>query len=339
MENDDGSPPASPADRASRPRVAPAARAAGPRRTRGRRSPHLPRVLGRVTARAAALLRRVRGWTDTPAARAASRVGERLGRAGYVAKGVLYCTVGGLALDAGVRPYDPLGGARAALVWVERQPLGRVLAGLLAAGLLAYALWQLVQAVLDPLSRAGGLRGLAFRGVCVVSAVLYGALALQGLRLLAGARMDAEQRRRAVVWMRALLEQPMGRWALMAVGLGVLAYAARQLVRALHTPARSLDLSDVDDAARRRLTRMASTGLAARGAVAGIIAWFILRAAVLYEPGELLGVAGALRVVRDQPHGPGLLAGMGAGLIAYGLLQGLRARYWDEPDRSGGFYS
>jgi hypothetical protein len=53
--------------------------------------------------------------------------------------------------------------------------MGQAVVGVLAAGLAAYVFWQLVQAVLDPLHRARGLRGLGFRAVCVVSAALYGA--------------------------------------------------------------------------------------------------------------------------------------------------------------------
>lgn len=275
--------------------------------------------------------RRARDWTQTPRARALARMGQAVGRAGYVGKGALYATVGALAVDAGIRPYDPLAGARRALLWIGEQWPGQGLVGVLAAGLLAYACWQLVQAVLDP--RGGGLRGLGFRAVCVVSAVLYGGLAVQGLRLLAGAEADRGQRRRALVWMRGTLEQPMGRWALVAVGLGVLGYAAAQLLRALREPARSLDLSRLSRGARRRVARLARTALVARGAVAAVIAWFILRAALLYQPRELVGVAGALRVVREQPHGPALVVATGAGLIAYGLLQVLRAWYWDEPER------
>lgn len=287
----------------------------------------------RAKGRLAPLLRRVGAWTRTPAARAAAHGAERLGRAGYVAKGTLYAMVGGLAIDAGVRPYDALGGARDALVWVQRQWLGQALVGVLAAGLLAYVCWQIVQAALDPLERGRALGGVAFRAVCLVSAALYGALAVQGIRLLAGAEADADQQRRALLWMRTVLDQPLGRWALLAVGVAVLAYAAAQILRAVRGPGRSMDLSDVSDAARRRVVRLAGAGLAARGVVAAIIAWFIVRAAVLYRPGELLGVAGALRVLRDQPQGPTLLVVMGAGLAAYGVLQGLRAYYWDEPDR------
>ncbi|HEX6911320.1 MAG TPA: DUF1206 domain-containing protein [Longimicrobium sp.] len=277
--------------------------------------------------------RRARGWTRTPRARAFGRIGQHVGRAGYVAKGVLYALVGALAMDAGVRPYDPLAGARGALLWIGRQWLGQMLAGVLAAGLFAYVLWLLVQSVLDPLQRAHGLRGVAFRAVCVVSAVLYGTLALQGIRLLAGGEVDPEQRRRALVWMRTVLDRPMGRWGLFGIGLGVLAYSAAQLLRALRRPSRSLDLSGASATARRRVVLLARAGLAARGAVAAIIAWFTLRASVLYEPSELLAVAGALRVVREQPHGAALLVAMGAGLAAYGVLQVLRAWYWEEPER------
>lgn len=291
----------------------------------------LRRVAEGSAARAAALLGRVRGWTETPRARAVARLGANAGRAGYVAKGALYCVVGALAIDAGVRPYDPLGGARNALATVQRQWMGQALVGFLAAGLAAYVFWQLVQAVLDPLRRGEGLRGMGFRAVCVVSAALYGTLALQGVRLLAGASVDEERRRRAVVWMRAVLAQPMGRWALLAIGLGVLAYAARQGVRAWRGPTRSLDLGELSGGARRRVVVMAGAGLAARGVVAGIIAWFILRASVLYDPSELVGVAGALRLLRGHEHGPTLLVLMGAGLVAYGVLQVLRARYWQGP--------
>ncbi|HEU0012123.1 MAG TPA: DUF1206 domain-containing protein [Longimicrobium sp.] len=291
----------------------------------------LQRAADEMLAHAAAVLRRARAWRETPWARAVARAGANAGRAGYVAKGTLYCVVGGLAIDAGVRPYDVLAGARGAVVAVRRQWMGQAVVGVLAAGLAAYVFWQLVQAVLDPLRRARGVRGMGFRAVCVVSAALYGALALQGARLLAGETVAAEQRRRAVMWMRAVLAQPMGRWALLAMGLAVLAYAARQLVGAWRGPARSLDLSGVSERARRRLVWLAGAGLAARGIVAGIIAWFILRACVLYDPSELVGVAGALRVLREHEHGPTLLVLMGAGLVAYGVLQVLRARYWHAP--------
>lgn len=293
------------------------------------------RLARRAAAGAAACLHRARAWTETGRARAAARVAARIGRAGYVAKGGLYALVGVLAVDAGVRPYDPAAGARGALLAVREQWMGQVLVALLAAGLAGYASWQLAQAVLDPLRRARGIRGLGFRAVCVVSAALYGALAWQAARLLAGARVDPEQRRRAVAWMRIVLEQPLGRWALLLVGLGVLAYAAAQAVRAVRGPARSLDLSDVPPATRRRVVWLAGAGLAARGVVAAVIAWFILRASVLDAPGELVGVAGALRVLRGGGPGPALLVVMGAGLVAYGILQVLRARYWDEVERQG----
>jgi hypothetical protein len=51
-------------------------------------------------------------------ARAIAGFGANAGRAGYGAKGPLYWIVGGLAVGAGVRPYDPLGGTRGALVTV-----------------------------------------------------------------------------------------------------------------------------------------------------------------------------------------------------------------------------
>src|SRR5687768_7964445 len=74
----------------------------------------------------------------------------RLGRFGLAAKGVVYLIVGALAIQAafgsGGEVTDQDGAFRAVL----RQPFGGVLLGILAAGLFAYMVWRIVQAVMNP---------------------------------------------------------------------------------------------------------------------------------------------------------------------------------------------
>ncbi len=69
---------------------------------------------------------------------------ERLARYGYGARGTVYVLVGGLALLAafgGGRPGDSHDALRTVLVG----PFGAVLVGLIALGLLAFALWRAVE--------------------------------------------------------------------------------------------------------------------------------------------------------------------------------------------------
>nr|MBA3348293.1 DUF1206 domain-containing protein [Actinomycetota bacterium] len=74
---------------------------------------------------------------------------ERLGRAGLVAKGVLYAVIGILAIKVALGGRKESPDREGALNAIAQQPLGRGLLGVLALGLAAYALWRLAQGFLD----------------------------------------------------------------------------------------------------------------------------------------------------------------------------------------------
>ena len=74
-------------------------------------------------------------------------------------------------------------------------------------------------------------------------------------------------------------------------------------------------------------------GLAARGVVFGIVAWYLIRAGMTRRAGDAAGTADAIRVVANwpEPFGSWLLGITGAGLMAYGFFQILQAKYRDIP--------
>ena len=62
-----------------------------------------------------------------------------------------------------------------------------------------------------------------------------------------------------------------------------------------------------------------------------VIGVFILIAAWTHDSDEAIGFAGALRVIAHQAYGPSLLAGVGLGLVSYGvyeLLVAWRGRFY-----------
>src|SRR6201995_1464256 len=79
-------------------------------------------------------------------------------RAGFVTRSVTYGVVGAIALalavGAGSAPAAP--NQQGALALIARGPLGRVAGGVAAAGLLAYALGKLSQAVFGRGPEGGG---------------------------------------------------------------------------------------------------------------------------------------------------------------------------------------
>ena len=97
---------------------------------------------------------------------------ERLGRAGLVAKGVIYAVIGILAIKVvlGGRAENP--DRPGALRAIGEQPFGKGLLVLLAGGLAGYAAWRLAQAVLDRDSEGEDAKGLAKRGGSLAKAAL-----------------------------------------------------------------------------------------------------------------------------------------------------------------------
>jgi hypothetical protein len=85
------------------------------------------------------------------------------GRTGFAANGLVYLIIGVLAMQAAVglggETADP-GGALGRLLQV---PLGRALVALLGLGLAGYAMWRLLQALLDSKHKGSDPQGLVQR--------------------------------------------------------------------------------------------------------------------------------------------------------------------------------
>lgn len=257
---------------------------------------------------------------------------ERLARFGYAAKGVVYAVVGGIALNAAFG-VERATGSRGALESLLRQPLGRVMLGVVAVGLLGYVVWKAVQAVLDPEHLGTDAKGLFKRAAFGLTAVIYAGLALAAARLAlsgasggdAGAEGDGTGPDR---WTAMAMDKPLGRWAVAAVGVGIIAYGLYNLYKGYTAKlSEELDLSDLEPENRRRVIWAGRFGMAARGVVFGIVGWFLVMAALHYNPTEARGLGGALRTLEEQTYGPWLLAAVALGLVAYGLFYLVKARY------------
>ena len=262
--------------------------------------------------------------------RAAAPWIQLLARLGYAAKGVVYAAVGVLAVRAVRTPGGRPVGSQGALLAILRQPLGRVLLGIVAVGLAGFVLWCLVQALLDPEHRGRGGRGLAQRGGALVRGAVFGVVMLEAGRLALGKPAGMGDEQGAAHWTAVGMDQPLGRWLVGAVGAGIIASG---LVDVYHAAVSRLDeqdrldLSRMSASARRRVFWMGRIGLASEGVLSAVIGWFVVRAALHTDPGEAHGLEGALRALQQQPYGPWILGAVGAGLVASGLLLLVVARH------------
>jgi hypothetical protein len=249
---------------------------------------------------------------------------EPAARAGYVAKGIVYLVIGGLAAAAAFHRGGELEDQEGALATVLGQSNGRVLLALLALGLAGHSLWRLVQALADPEDLGREPKALLLRAYFLVSSFAHGALVVAAIRMLdgaGGARGDETPQRTAEV-----MNKPFGRWLVALIGLAVLGAAAYQLARAYNQSfTRKLDLGRLDPEAARWVVRFGRVGLAARGIVFGMMGTFLLNAAIQARPGEAKGLEGALRTLQTSSQGPWLLGIVALGLCAYGAYQIVKA--------------
>lgn len=250
-----------------------------------------------------------------------------LARAGYAAKGVVYGLVGGLAFMTAVGSGGSTTGSQGALRSLLDRPYGLAMLAVIAIGLCGYALWCFVRALLDPERDGHDAKGLGKRAFNFAKGIVHAGLvvAVIGMMRGAGPRDDDGGVRDWTAW---LMSFPLGIWLVGLAGAAVLAYGLRQLQRAWKTDLDDeLDLGRMGPAAHAWTIRFSRFGMAARGAVFGIMGGFLVLAAFRENPAEARGVGGALETLRRQPYGAALLAIIALGLVSYGAYQFILCRY------------
>jgi hypothetical protein len=251
---------------------------------------------------------------------------ERLARFGYAARGVVYALIGLLAIQAafqGRGAIEQQATPEGALQRIAEQ--SRLLLVLMAIGLVGYALWRFVQAVLDPENRGNDAKGLVERGSMLASGIGYAGLALLAARMASGSgASDSGSQGTAA----GLMDKPFGRWLVILAGIAVIASALYQIYEAYTKKFRKrLKLEEMNADEERLATHTGQVGLAARGIAFLVSGWFLIQAGLRYDPNEARGLGGALASLASQPYGPWLLGLVALGLIAYGAYSFLEARY------------
>lgn len=251
---------------------------------------------------------------------------EALARFGYASKGVVYATVGLLALALASGRGGQATDSQGALRRLEDLPLGSVLIWPLALGLLGYALWQLLRAVLDPEQLGTEPRALAKRAGYLLSSLLNFALVWFAVRLAGEGRATGGEGGQAAA--REVLSLPAGQLWLGLAGLALLGVGAAQIAEAVRGKfMRRIALRDAAAQHAGTVRRVGQLGLIARGLTFGAVGAFLLAAAFEDEARRVRDTSGILTWLRDQPAGEVLLALIALGTFCYGLWCFVQARY------------
>lgn len=248
----------------------------------------------------------------------------RMARVGYGAKAILYATIGILAAQVAIGQGGRTTDTRGALRTLLQAPYGRAMLLVVAAGLLGYTVWVFVRAITDAEHRGSGAKGIALRLGDVIRGVAHGGLALAAFRIARGQGGGDGNGTRE--WAGRIMGAPMGELLVWGLAAAVGAYGLYQLYRSLTAKlSRRLALGELPPATAGWVVGVSRFGIAARGVVFCLIAWFLARAAAQGDPSEAGGVQESLRTLAEVGRWP--LAAVALGLIAYGVYELVNARY------------
>lgn len=250
-----------------------------------------------------------------------------LARAGYAAKGVVYCLVGLLAVLAAWGRGGDTTGSRGALHHLLGQPFGVVIVCLMAVGLGGYALWCFVQAIADPEHEGRDGKGMAKRVARFIKGLVHIGLVVAAVGMVTG-RGGSDGESSIDRWTAWLMSKPAGVWAVGIIGACVLGYGVWQLVRAWRVKIDDmLDLRQLTPEARRPVVHISRFGIGARGVVFGVMGVGLILAAYHANPTEARGMGESLAWLGSRAYGKWLLTVVAMGLIAYGFYEFIRAGY------------
>jgi hypothetical protein len=256
-----------------------------------------------------------------------------LARVGLVAKGISFGIVGGLALALAAGEGGKATSREGALATIADETAGKILLVLLALGFAAYALWRFSEPFLedgdeDGVKKYGRWAGWIGRGL------IYAGLTYGTIELLVDAGKHQSQNEKAHKAAAEVLSWPAGTWL---VGIGGACIIGAGLYNGYRGVARKFrkkwKTGEMNAAALKWGTRIGVVGLLSRMVVFCLIGWFVIKAAVEYDPKEAIGLDGALQKLVHQSYGPWLLGLTAAGLVAYGLFCLVEARYRDVKPR------
>lgn len=250
----------------------------------------------------------------------------KIGRVGWFAKGVVYVLAGVLALFVVGRSF---GWTDSSANGDEASPTGAIkeIAGTsggtflliaLAIGMFLYAAWRLAT-VLFP--GRTDTEEMVKRAGYLVSAMLYVTFGITALILIntRHAKVDGNETVKDIT--TRMMTNDVGRWAVGIIGAILIATGIYRIFKGMKVDVtEDINMGGMSSRRARWARRLGSIGEIGRGVALGLIGFFLIRAAVEFDAAEATGLDGALRRLALESWGPLVVAGIGLGLVAYGLF-------------------
>ena len=262
---------------------------------------------------------------------------ENYARLGLAAKGAVYVLVGGLTLAAALGIGGQTANRTEVFKEIIQQPFGKIILGIVAFGLLGYAIWRFIQAIKDPENNGDDAKAIVKRIGFAVSGIVYAGLTYYAASLIFGLGSGSGGGSGAgggggggssnQFFVNKLLEQPFGKWLVIIVGIIIIFKGLRQFYRGF-TEKFKEEVKDysVPQKIKKVYDNLGKIGYLSRGVVFAIIGYFFFIAGVQSNPGAAKGTEGVFSFL-NSTGGPWLMGLVALGLLGYGVFMFVKSKY------------
>jgi hypothetical protein len=249
-----------------------------------------------------------------------SRLLQGLGRVGMVCYGLVHIIVAYLAVRVALGDNGEQADQKGAIQEVGSNSFGTVVLWVLAVGLVAFGLWQLMMAATSFhwVQKKG--KRTRKRIAAVAKGVIGISLGLYAGRLATGSGGGQSGNQGQQEWTAKLMSLPAGRVLVGIVAAVIIGVAIGEIRRGIKKSfVNDLDMRDLPAGTQRWVTRLGQFGYIAKGVVFGIVGILIGVAAFQAQPQEAGGLDRALKTLAAQPFGTVALVVVAVGLAAFGV--------------------
>ena len=250
---------------------------------------------------------------------------EWLARAGLVARGAIYASIGVLALELAFGSGGKTTNQKGALAEIAQQSGGKILLVLMAIGLFGYAFWRLLRAAVghgpeetdDGKERLKGLdSGLAYASLFITCLTI-----LFGSSNSGGSGSPDQATGGVLAW-------PGGQVIVAIAGLVLIGAGLYQGYEGGKKEFLEKSKTEqMSEKTEKAFTALGMAGHLARMVVFALIGYFLMKAAIDFDPDKAVSVDGALAALARPSYGPILLGIVAAGMIAFAAYSVADARY------------
>jgi hypothetical protein len=253
---------------------------------------------------------------------------EAITRLGYGVRGLIYVTMGLLAVQVALGKGGALATPQGAIATIGKQPAGLAFLWVILIGIIAYAIWGVIRAVMDPLHKGNDMKGLLARSGFLVSAFGYAIMVWPTYGYITGKSQTANGSQ-TQNFLASIMAMPFGRWAIGILGLAVLTGGLYQVYLGFKAgfdkqfQTYALTAKEV-----KLVTDVGRFGTSARGVVFAVVGGLTMLAAYQANASQPIGMDTALATLLHQPYGIWILGIVAVGLIAFGFYSMLSALWF-----------